>query len=86
MASSRGSPTPAACERTSELCSACKSSRAILVEASRPKPVLMPYTVRPSAIRRSTVATLASMASAAPASSVSRTGSWYTRRKSDKVR
>ena len=42
IASSSASPTPAACERTNERCNFSKSSGAILVEASKPKPVLMP--------------------------------------------
>ncbi|MNY75494.1 hypothetical protein D3C86_2147840 [compost metagenome] len=37
-----GWPMPAACDSTMERCSSSSSSAAILVLASRPKPVLMP--------------------------------------------
>ena len=56
------SPTPAACDSTMLRCSADRSASPILIEASFPNPVLIPYTGAPRASSIRTVAALASIA------------------------
>jgi hypothetical protein len=58
-----GSPTPAACERISACCNSARRSGAMNVFASAPNPVDTPYTGRPDASMRSTIARLAAIAS-----------------------
>ena len=75
-------PIPAACEMRRFSCSACTSAGGITTLANSPKPVVSPYTTRPSAIQRSTTPRARSTRERASALSSIRTDASYAARTS----